>query len=292
MMLKQSELAESTPYQKMDRFWVKRDDLFAPEGYRGLCGSKLRQSINLLNHLAVHIRENCDNTILCQSGKGLSTGVMLAAAANPHGIKVILCVGGMKESTWENDPVLSKALEFGAEIRNVCKAGYTSAIKSNIIKLSMNHGWYDASYDERGSGITAFQVDDLPTEIETLVVPVGDGVQLAAILRRLTHNKRNLKRVVGVQISGRDRRKSIDEMCDSPLYSQDNHKYEMVVLNKYPYSKKIKQELPNGDLLDGTYEAKAYEWMLNNIELDHSVCFWVVGKKPDAQVTKLHRLSN
>ena len=61
---------------------------------------------------------------------------------------------------------------------------------------------------------------------------------------------------------------------------RDRHKFDgdfKVVQSDYPYQYKLKldESLP----LDQTYEAKAWDWMVKNIEPSEKVLFWDVGIK-------------
>ena len=60
----------------------------------------------------------------------------------------------------------------------------------------------------------------------------------------------------------------------------DRHKFDgdfKVVQSDFPYQHKLKldESLP----LDQTYEAKAWDWMVKNLEPSEKVLFWDVGIK-------------
>ena len=85
-----------------------------------------------------------------------------------------------------------------------------------------------------------------------------------------------MKRIVGVQI-GPDRRKLIDR------YLNEDFKYELYQY-KSAYSKSEKQQVDKGSFfrsfyLDDLYEAKAYKWMLQNIDKNQKILFWCVGRR-------------
>ena len=66
-------------------------------------------------------------------------------------------------------------------------------------------------------------------------------------------------------------------MCGLCNFGCCNHPSFHVVQSEYPYQHKLKldESLP----LDQTYEAKAWDWMVKNLEPSEKVLFWDVGIK-------------
>ena len=64
--------------------------------------------------------------------------------------------------------------------------------------------------------VNAEQVKNIPDNIETLVMSAGVGIQFACVLRGLRKCKKDINRIIAVQI-GPDRRKRIDSYFEAIL---------------------------------------------------------------------------
>ena len=78
---------------------------------------------------------------------------------------------------------------------------------------------------------------------------------------------------------GPDRRKLIDGYLNqNPLMEpRFDLEYELYQHNS-AYSKTVTQKI-GGFYLDDIYEAKAYQWMLENINMEQKILFWCVGRR-------------
>lgn len=93
------------------------------------------------------------------------------------------------------------------------------------------------------------------------------------ILKGVVRYNKHPKRIIGVQISGYDKRATIEKILRA-----DKIKYEMAIDYTYPYSKHIQERIAGGTILDPIYEAKAHKWMRQNIDTTgKKVLFWIVG---------------
>jgi 1-aminocyclopropane-1-carboxylate deaminase/D-cysteine desulfhydrase-like pyridoxal-dependent ACC family enzyme len=124
----------------------------------------------------------------------------------------------------------------------------------------------------------AAQVENIPDELDVLVMSVGIGIQFACVLKGLKQFNKKVKRIIGVQI-GPDRRKLIDGYLNQNPLTEPKFdlEYELVQY-KSPYSKSVVQTIGNF-YLDDIYEAKAHKWMLENIDMNQRVLFWCVGRR-------------
>ena len=107
--------------------------------------------------------------------------------------------------------------------------------------------------------------------MDNLVIPTGSGITAGGVLRGIKKYGKRIKNIYVVHISGEDRRKKIKGIeGDVPyIYVEDT---------TYPYSKEVKSQVPGGFALDWIYEAKAYDWMLHNIDIrQEKTLFWCVG---------------
>src|ERR1043166_1145614 len=94
----------------------KRDDLFQPWGPLEVNGGKVRQFNMLLRKHSQRILIHHNNTVVVQTSVHSTSGTILAAVAAHRFpfIKVIVCVGGLKQEHLDNDPMMRLAKHYGA----------------------------------------------------------------------------------------------------------------------------------------------------------------------------------
>ena len=119
------------------------------------------------------------------------------------------------------------------------------------------------------------QVENIPDMLINLVVPVGSGIQMAGILRGLTKYEKYVENIYGLCI-GPDRRTRIDYFVNPLEYPIPS--YNMIEL-KTKYAN-LAREFYGGGRLDELYEAKAYRWMVDNLNIENEkTLFWIVGRR-------------
>jgi len=106
----------------------------------------------------------------------------------------------------------------------------------------------------------ADQVQNIPDTLDNLVIPTGSGITAGAILRGIEKFRKKVKNIYVVHISGEDREADIDKVNRNVLY-----KY--IKGTGYKYGKKLKLNVVDVFELDYIYEAKAYDWMMLNLDL-------------------------
>jgi hypothetical protein len=117
----------------------------------------------------------------------------------------------------------------------------------------------------------ADQVKNLPDNLYNLVIPTGSGITAGSILRGIKKYGRKIKNVYVVHISGQDRNKKITEIAGSVPYIY-------VKGTGFPYHRKVMRNVTDRFVLDEIYEAKAYDWMLHNLDVRREkTLFWCVG---------------
>tara|TARA_Y100000034_G_C6676043_1_gene297003 strand:- start:59 stop:652 length:594 start_codon:yes stop_codon:yes gene_type:complete len=186
---------------------------------------------------------------------------------------------------------------YGADIRNVAGHGMTSVIDARIKDTIIPETRYklikfaislESNPEAIFDGVTE-QVQNIPDELDNLVVPVGSGIQFTGIIRGLQKYNKKVKRVIGIAFV--DRRKTIDGYLDGFKYENfpeeviDFPEYEMH-LTKHAYSKPIWEKVGDELMLDSIYEGKSHEWMRENIDENEKTLFWIVGKRPEVDEVK------
>ena len=287
-----------SPVQEQGGVFYKRDDLFAPFGPGGLNGGKCRQTFHLIKNNWDHLIQTFGGRLITTSSVYSTSGAILAAYAHRFHIKSILAVGGTKPETLGNHHMMRLSQAYGCDVRIVCGTGMAGPLKKRLTEICEAELVFNAVFsdnvDEQEKAILqpiSDQVVNLPDDLDNLVVPVGTGIHLLAIMRGLEQHGKTVKRIIGCHV-GPDRRKKIDGYL-SPLEWQ-NPPYEMAALNlKTAYAKPCIEQMPDGDLLDEIYEAKTHVWMRENLDLkNEKTLLWIVGRRPsveetDAQIEQL-----
>jgi hypothetical protein len=198
-----------------------------------------------------------------------------------YGIKSIICYGSDKKST--NEDIMKRhkmfqlATENGSELRKVASLGYNSVLTSRVNDIVRKENYFNVTFginsqNEDFIDIISKQVQNLPDDLINLVIPCGSGIISASILHGLYKYKKKVQKVYVIQISDKDRRKTIErwvEPFENYIYIRDK---------SYDYNTKVNIKL--GDIeLDSIYEAKAWDWMIKNIDINQKTLFWIVGNQ-------------
>jgi 1-aminocyclopropane-1-carboxylate deaminase/D-cysteine desulfhydrase-like pyridoxal-dependent ACC family enzyme len=136
---------------------------------------------------------------------------------------------------------------------------------------------------------TADQVENIPDELDNLVVSTGVGVQLMGILLGLKKFNKKVKHIHSICV-GPTREKHMNRYENELLKASGDlvwERPESLNLNEFamhahkaPYGKGH-DYMVNGNYIDDIYEGKAYQWMLENVDTaNEKTLFWCVGKRP------------
>jgi len=198
-------------------------------------------------------------------------------------------VGGRSETL-----PLQIARNFGAEIVR-CPSGRHTVLFS-IIQKALVPGDFVVPFGMRPSwpcesfySTCALQVQNIPSNIDTVVVVAGSGVTATNIAYGLWRYRPTLTNIVLLGV-GPDRRKEIvkvlgllDRQCAHWVHSKN-------VLQHYPLNQQpgFRYESPvqfhlGRVALHPLYEGKAYEWFLRNVSFSRDrTLFWVTGPPLDS----------
>ena len=265
-----------TPVEEYNGIYYKRDDLYCPWG--DVNGGKVRQAKKLF--------EQYDWPGVIASVSVYSpTGPVISRVAKEYEKKCIIAVGGTKPELLDKLPMMKLAQHFGAEVRIVAGHGMKTAINARVYEMCKDNGYHNIDYSKhiyQDSDLmfdtNAEQAQNIPDELDVLVMSLGVGIQFACVLKGLKKYNKKVKRIIGVQV-GPDRRKLIDGYLNqNPLIEpRFDLRYELVQY-KSAYSKSEIQKVEDF-YLDDIYEAKAHKWMLENIDLNQKILFWCVGRR-------------
>lgn len=270
-----------TPVEEIRKgLFLKRDDLFMPFKDIPLSGGKVRQAMFLVSNNYDKIVNECGGKIVTGTSVNSPQGTIVARVAKEFGLSSVIFVGNTTLKSLTKNNLMMNALRCGAKINIESRLAYDNVLSATI-KRYMDAGndcfqvKFGINLEDSPEAIldsVAYQVQNLPNDLDILVVPCGSGITFGGILRGLEKYNKKPKRVIGIQISGYDRVKTVEK-----IMGEDYKEYEFLISKDYPYSKHVNLHAGNVDL-DPIYEAKAYDYMLKNIDIENKkVCFWVVG---------------
>lgn len=250
-----------TPIERKNNIWLKRDDLFE---IAGVCGGKARTCWHLSQRA----------TGLVSAGARQSPQILIVAhIARYLGIPCRIHTPFGKYS-----PEMNEAKELGAEIIQ-CKPGFNNILISRAKKDASILGWTEIPFGmECNEAIeqTRKQVENIPEDVERIVVTVGSGMSLAGLLWGLfdisgensifSYNQNsNKKKVVGVVV-GANPIKRLNAYAP-PMWED----YVELVQSDINYHSPAEKSFLNDIQLDPIYEAKCLPYLREND------LFWVVG---------------
>jgi 1-aminocyclopropane-1-carboxylate deaminase/D-cysteine desulfhydrase-like pyridoxal-dependent ACC family enzyme len=205
------QLWQLTPIEARGNLLYKREDYFAPLGYGGINGAKLRQLIWLV-----------DNYHKAGGRAGLITGAsilspqlsMAALVAKHYNLPSVMVLGGTKPETALLKENVAIAHAAGAEFQ-FTPVGYNPSIQNSVKNLHENiyHGYYRLNYgittpaDCQPEDIEGFhrvgaeQVRNIPDHVHTIVAPMGSANSCTSLLYGIAkYRPKGLKRILLIGI--------------------------------------------------------------------------------------------
>jgi len=283
-ILKELGVFKLTPVECHNRIYYKRDDLYMPFKDLPLSGGKVRQAIMLMSENYKVIKE-LGGRVITPTSPNSPQGLIVARVAKEFGFGVTLVVGNTNLKSIESNPMLAKCLELGAEIDYESKMSYDvnllHRIKDILVKKPYFLVKFGINLETSPKAMVesiAYQAKNLPEDLDVLVVPIGSAITFGGILKGLIQYGIKPRHIIGVQIAGYDRLDTIYKILSGSRWLSPID-FEFVRDKTYPYSKHLKKVYFNDhECMDPVYEAKAFKWMMKNVELEgRKVLFWIVG---------------
>lgn len=206
----EEKLYEPTPWEDRGGLLLKREDYFAPLGYGGINGSKLRQCIWLMQRAAAAGAPGILSGASVKSPQ-LSMGT---AVALHYGMQSVHVMGATKAYTAMAHPNVEVAAWLGARFR-LLRVGYNPVLQAEVGRLLKGslRGWYHLRYgisveheeadEEAAVEVEGFhrlgseQVRNIPPGVETLLMPAGSCNSCVSVLYGLARFRpTTLKQVV------------------------------------------------------------------------------------------------
>jgi len=285
-----------TPWEPRRGVWFKREDYFAPLGYGGPNGSKMRQ---LIWYISKH---HTGKTHIVTGASIQSPQLSMTAIVGHHyGLKSRMVVYSKPETVLkhENPRIASW---FGAEF--IYAAGPYNPIiqrkvhdittrKSLVVEygITITQDAYEHQIRQFHE-VGARQTINTPATIKRLIVPAGSCNTLCSILLGLSKNSHNLSQLFTIGI-GPDKREWVKNRMQhigvdtAKLPFQWRH-HSLHDTGYSTYSEKFTGEGYTDIEFHPTYEAKIWRWLRTHepLNMDYRTGFWIVGSAPNPEVIK------
>ena len=285
-----------TPIELIDNIYYKRDDYFKPFGDYHVNGGKVRQALIMFEKYIDDIQSKHNNGVITAGSVHSPQSANIAKVAEFHQVKCITCVGGTKPENLDKHHMMKLTKHYGCEVKIVAGHGMSNVIHARMRKLAEDNGYMVIEQGELLQKnpldmfyATADQVENIPDELDNLVVSTGVGVQLMGILLGLKKFNKKVKHIHSICV-GPTREKHMNRYENELLKASGDlvwERPESLNLNEFamhahkaPYGKGH-DYMVNGNYIDDIYEGKAYQWMLENVDTaNEKTLFWCVGKRP------------
>ena len=244
----------------------------------------------------MNIQSKHNNGVITAGSVHSPQSANIAKVAEFHQVKCITCVGGTKPENLDKHHMMKLTKHYGCEVKIVAGHGMSNVIHARMRKLAEDNGYMVIEQGELLQKnpldmfyATADQVENIPDELDNLVVSTGVGVQLMGILLGLKKFNKKVKHIHSICV-GPTREKHMNRYENELLKASGDlvwERPESLNLNEFamhahkaPYGKGH-DYMVNGNYIDDIYEGKAYQWMLENVDTaNEKTLFWCVGKRP------------
>lgn len=270
-----------TPVELHNDLYLKRDDLFKPFGDNTVNGGKLRQCFMLVDA----VKNGYDGLISCCSIYSPQAPIT-SYVAKHFGMKCVICYGGTTKERLRRFRMPTIVRNCGSEIRIISKSGIHKILYTKAKKIAaeenlfvVDYGFNITEYPDLLLNAVSNQVENLPDDLDNLVITCGSGITTLGVLIGLHRFKKKVKNIY--LICTAPNRK---QMIDSNLEKYDIHmEYNMIDLfhmKGFKYERGVRAEC-DGIVLHPNYEAKSYKWLTENIDTKkEKTLLWIVGSKP------------
>ena len=280
--------------------YVKRDDHFRPFQDLPLSGGKVRQAILLVNNNIDLIKNELDNNIWTATSMSSPQGVIVSRVASEYGVNSKLFIGSgcSKESISKNN-LMMNSYGCGSSINYDARQAFETVLQAQIKKVAEETGekFFNVKFGinldtspEALVASTAMQVQNIPDQLDNLVVPSGSCIILSGVVLGCLMFNKSVRNIIGVQISGYDRSSTVNHILETFGLTDPELLYTMKVSKDYPYSRHLNKYTIGVEniRLDPLYESKGYDYCLKHMPEIHGQnnLFWIVGDSTDIRNLK------
>lgn len=284
-----------TPVENHGGIWFKMDNEFAPLGPNGINGSKGRQCVQLINS-----QRKGKSHILTGSSVHSPQLSFSSVIGAHYGLKTRIVVGATKPETLLRHSNARVAYGMEAHFEYI-KVAYNPALQREVKRLQrddslvVEYGITMSKENYNVAQVTAFhdvgahQTQNIPDDVDLLIVPFGSGNSLCSILLGLSRDPKNIETVFTVGI-GPDKTEWVKDRLRYMGVEPDNFpfkwkNYSLHATNYAKYSDAFNGEEFEGIKFHFRYEAKVWRWLRESADIprDGTACFWIIGGIPDVK---------
>lgn len=269
-----------TPIEEHNGILFKRDDLFMPFPNEQINGGKVRQAINLIYSNLDLIRKEYHSTVATSCGIHSPQGMIVSRVASEYNLGSFVGYGRVLPKNLAKNSFVQEIVRNGGTAQSIAKQPFDKVITYHLRELQnkgQGKNFYIIKFGidiDRNPVVIeciANQVENLPDDLDNLIIPCGSGITSGAILRGIKKFNKGIDKIWVVHISGEDRQREIYQIVgDVP--------YFYVKGTGFPYGKKVEMTIDGKLNLDSIYKAKVYDWMTKKIDFRKGkTLFWCVG---------------
>lgn len=263
------DLKKTTPIEKINGIYIKRDDKFEVYGVKG---GKARSAFMLIQE---GLKKGYKKFVTAGSRFSPQCEIVSYLCQSLELENFLFMPRGQETSVIKN----INSNKLSTVIRT--KAGYNNVICSHAIKFAKENNYFYIPFGmecKENIEITKHQVLNIPKEVKRIVIPAGSAMSLISVVNGLDYYKMYDKEILGVSV-GKDITKNLQKYLPANYFATLFENQEKI---KYTI---IKSELP--------YETMASEYRIGNLELDRvyeAKCLpylkkgdllWIVGKRKE-----------
>jgi len=275
-----------TPVENVDGLWFKREDKFIPFGKDSVNGGKLRQCFALVDA----IKDGFDGVISFCSIHSPQAPIT-SAVANFYGLKCKIYYGGTTKETLSKCDMATIAKEYGAEINIVAKTGRHNVLLNKAKEYAeknnyfvVEYGFNIVKYPKLLLDAIANQVENIPNELDNLIITCGSGITTTGILIGLKKFNKKVNKIYLVDTAPNRKEKIMKNLEKYDIDINDFNIEVIDIFNRrnFSYEKEIKVVYKGIDM-HPQYEAKAFSWLYHESGIDihnNRNLFWIIGSKP------------
>ena len=250
------------PIEQYKDILLKRCDYYIKDKVNG---GKLLQAEHLIKNNLKKIRGKYNNTVSCYCSIKSPQSAIISTVCKQYGLKCnIITYKTEKENINLSIAQKNKAFLYGFN------CAYDSVLRHYTHKyfhntFIINMGFEDVSIVNS----IAEEVENLPDNLDYLIIPIGSAMNFIGILNGLKKYNKKVGKIIGVYV-GRNPTDTLKK------YYKGDTVFDIVKYNK-SYGTEINID---NYYFDPIYEAKAYDWLNKNINTKKYKCLlWVIGKR-------------
>lgn len=275
-----------TPVERIGDYYFKREDKYRPYGFSPVNGSKLRQCELLVDKNT----DKAKNGIITGTSVLSPQAAIVATVAKAYNLPCTIMYGGTTMEALSQKRYSSLCMDLGANVEVVSKSGFTSVLTSKAEAKAKANGLLHVRYgmDLMGNmdvflGSVAEQVDNIPYELDNLIVTVGSAITLIGILVGIARYGKVVHNIYGIGCAP-NREEKIRHYAETIEYEtglvlpMENLHYvdAFNTLQGYRYEN-VEHESYYGIDFHPRYEAKTFKW-LKNSGLTGETLMWITGR--------------